>query len=111
MVEGDLERPAKRQRPELHNDGLDTPIPLRERTKLSDLWFEDGGLVLATSTHIFRVYKGALAQKSEFFQTQLSLPQSTEEGDNGLFGGARIVHLADNREDVEVFLKAFFNPK
>ena len=104
---------VKRQRSlrESGDNNLNQAISLKDRTRIDGLWFKDGSLVLATPTHIFRVYKGVLEQKSKFFRSQLSSIKPTKLTDNDSFEGTRVIHLTDDWEDVEVFLRVCFNPK
>lgn len=39
------------------------------------LWYSDGNIILASDRHLFRIYKGQLAQQSSVFSDMLSLPQ------------------------------------
>ncbi|KAF8193257.1 hypothetical protein K438DRAFT_2017820 [Mycena galopus ATCC 62051] len=65
-----------------------------EYTRVDDLWFFDGSLVIKTEKKIFRVSKAHLAARST--------------GDE-LIDGIPVVVLHDAAEEVEVFLRAVFD--
>ena len=85
---------------------------LKNRTKVDGLWFQDGNLVLATTTHQFRIFRGILEQNSLFFQTMFTLPQPVESTDSDLeyLDGAPILYVDDHWQDMELFLKVFLSP-
>ncbi|KZP13429.1 hypothetical protein FIBSPDRAFT_869357 [Athelia psychrophila] len=73
----------------------------------SDVWFEDGNVVLqAEGTH-FKVYRGALAAHSPIFQDMFAMPQPPSEGE-GTVEGCPVVHLSDTAADVTIVLRALF---
>lgn len=43
----------------------------------SDVWFDDGNVVLAAGGQAFRVYKGLLSKSSAILAERLSAPRST----------------------------------
>jgi len=71
--------------------------------KSSELWFEDGTVVLQTENTMFRVFSGILSKNSLVFQQMFTFPQpeSSEKYD-----GFPLVHLQDSVEDLKNFLKA-----
>ncbi|KZP13430.1 hypothetical protein FIBSPDRAFT_753509 [Athelia psychrophila] len=73
----------------------------------SDIWFEDGNVVIqAEGTH-FRVYRGALAAHSPIFKDMFAMPQPPSEGE-GTVEGCPVVHLSDTAADITIVLKALF---
>ncbi|KAK6981522.1 BTB domain-containing protein [Favolaschia claudopus] len=82
--------------------------PILVPHRIDDLWFEDGNLVLATQISLFRVYRGLLAKESPVFRDMLRIPQPT---DAETLDNCPVVHLPDDDEDVEFFLKALFDYK
>ncbi|KAJ7604133.1 hypothetical protein FB45DRAFT_851340 [Roridomyces roridus] len=72
-----------------------------------ELWFEDGNIVIQAENSQFRVHRGILAACSPVFQDMLSFPQPP---DSDLVDGCPIVRLPDSAEEVDVFLKALFQP-
>ncbi|KAJ6588153.1 hypothetical protein B0H19DRAFT_978031 [Mycena capillaripes] len=85
---------------------MDTP--LAEPRRVEELWFEDGNLVIQAGTSLFRVYRGVLRRASSVFDDMLSFPQPP---DSELFEGCPVVRLTDSEAEVEVFLKALFDPE
>lgn len=71
----------------------------------SELWFEDGNVILESEGIIYRVYRGILAHHSSIFSDMFSVPQGTQNLD--LFeDGMPIVHMPDRSLDLLNFLKA-----
>ncbi|KAJ7452205.1 hypothetical protein FB451DRAFT_695926 [Mycena latifolia] len=67
-------------------------------TRVDDLWFPEGTLVIRAERTIFRVIQSILAARSSVFRDMLALPQPTDsdteiiDGSPGLsarFGGGR----------------------
>ncbi|KZP13431.1 hypothetical protein FIBSPDRAFT_797890 [Athelia psychrophila] len=76
-------------------------------TTRSEIWFEDGNVVLqAEGTH-FKVYRGALAAHSPIFKDVFAMPQPPSEGEAAI-EGCPVVHLSDTAADVTIVLKALF---
>ena len=97
---------------------LDDPgssaIPERTLSRDSELWFDDGNLVLVAGDVQFCVYKGLLTSQSAVFKDMLSLPQPISDDVNAhddLSQSRACVHLSDSPEDVRHFLRAFTNGK
>ncbi|KLO06635.1 hypothetical protein SCHPADRAFT_805580, partial [Schizopora paradoxa] len=73
------------------------------------LWYDDGNIILASDRHLFRVYKGQLAQHSSVFRDMFSLPQaplpsgaSDASGgvtDDDHWTGIPIVRMADDSDN------------
>lgn len=99
---------SKRQiRAEDSNNEL---VPLQDRTRDPALWFEDGSVILASGTKLFRVHKSFLAKTSEVFADLFSVPQPAQlvEGTD-MYQGLPLVYLAgDDEEDVLHFLKCIY---
>jgi hypothetical protein len=75
-------------------------------SRIEELWFKDGTLVLAAEGSLFRVYGGLLAKRSPVFHDMLQIPQPE---DAELFDGCPVVHLPDNKCDLRCFLNALFD--
>ncbi|TRM59435.1 hypothetical protein BD626DRAFT_508278 [Schizophyllum amplum] len=55
-------------------------------TRDTDLWFNDGNLVIQVAPRLFRVHRGVLAISSNFFSDMLAFPESeTQEMYEGYF--------------------------
>ncbi|KAF7353917.1 hypothetical protein MVEN_01077800 [Mycena venus] len=99
---------------ELHTQNHDPPASPSEGSESSEpqrvheLWFEDGNIVIRAGNSLYRVYRGALANRSSVFQDMLSFPQPpTSE----LVEGCPFVELPDSELEVTPFLRAIFEPE
>jgi len=75
--------------------------------KRSDLWYEDGNIVLQAESTQFRVYRGILRDSSSIFDDMLNIPQPAED-QGTLVDGCPVVQLSDSAEDWEHVLKALY---
>ncbi|KDQ59527.1 hypothetical protein JAAARDRAFT_174906 [Jaapia argillacea MUCL 33604] len=73
-------------------------VPLRH----SDVWFDDGNLMVIAESTVFKVFKGQLAKASPIFHDMFGLSSSGVD----LLDGCPVVHLSDSVEDVAVMLRA-----
>ncbi|KAJ7502966.1 hypothetical protein B0H11DRAFT_1987207 [Mycena galericulata] len=87
--------PAKRQRTE------NAPITR------SEIWHDDGSIVLQAENTQFRVHWGVLSLNSSFFRDMKGLPQPPDQPN---VDGCPIVELSDTEEDVQYLLKALYSP-
>ncbi|KAJ7350759.1 hypothetical protein DFH08DRAFT_695625 [Mycena albidolilacea] len=71
----------------------------------SNIWYEDGSIILQARGTQFRVYWGVLAQQSSFFRDMQSLPQPPDQPS---VDGCPVIELHDDVADVEYLLKALF---
>ncbi|KAF7364119.1 BTB domain-containing protein [Mycena sanguinolenta] len=80
-------------------------------TRVDDLWFSDGSLVVRAENSIFRVSGAILAARSSVFQDMLSFPQPGSEGAGEILNldGTPVVELHDLAAEVEPFLRAIFD--
>jgi len=85
---------------------VDQDAPPNGPHRPSELWFEDGNLIIQAGNSQFRVYRGVLAARSSVFQDMLAFPQPS---DSELVEGCPLVHLPDTAGEVTVFLKAIFD--
>lgn len=90
--------------------------------KVHTLWFDDGNVILATQTHMFRVHRSVLAQCSSVFRDKFSVMLSESQcaaGGNGAqagsiaeyFDGALVLHSQDDWKDVKIFLMVCFDSR
>jgi hypothetical protein len=79
-------------------------------TRVDDLWFEDGSLVIKAEEKLFRISKCLLAARSTVFKDMLSLPP-IPDGEMELIDGTPVVILPDSAKDVEVFLRAIMDSR
>ncbi|KAF7370393.1 BTB domain-containing protein [Mycena sanguinolenta] len=97
-----MSSPAKRQRTE--NASItreNAPI------KHSDLWIDDGNVVLQAGNIQFRVHWGVLARNSSIFRGMRGLPQPLEQPS---VEGCLVVELSDDPSDVEYLLNTLYTP-
>ncbi|KAJ7649969.1 hypothetical protein FB45DRAFT_886455 [Roridomyces roridus] len=87
--------PAKRQRPD------------DQEIVRSEVWYDDGSVVLQASATQFRVHWSVLSSHSSFFRDMQGLSQPQDEPK---VEGCPIVELPDSAQDVETVLKALYNP-
>lgn len=59
-------------------------------TRIDDLWFEDGSLVIKAEEKLFRISKCLLAARSTVFTDMLSLP-AVPDGEMELIDGIPVV--------------------
>lgn len=76
----------------------------------SDIWYDDGSIILQAECTQFRVHKSILAECSTVFSDMFSLPQPPAR-DEEMIEGCPIVHLSDSAEEVRFILQAIFQQK
>ncbi|KAJ6593478.1 hypothetical protein B0H19DRAFT_1090533 [Mycena capillaripes] len=76
-------------------------------TTRSEVWYEDGSVVLQAHDTQFRVHWGILAQQSAFFRHMQALPQPPDQPS---VEGCLVIKLSDDVADVECLLRALYNP-
>jgi hypothetical protein len=79
---------------------LDSP------TLVSDLWYNDGNIVLQAESSLFRVSLGVLAARSPVFNDIQTLPRSQ---DQEMYDDCPMMVLPDKAEDMANFLRAVYN--
>ncbi|KZP08008.1 hypothetical protein FIBSPDRAFT_840652 [Athelia psychrophila] len=95
--------PLKRQRADESPEETPAPIaPVR-----SDIWYDDGNVILQAETTQFKVYRGALAEASSVFKDMFSFPQP-ESLDPRAVEGCPVVQLSDSAEDVTCILQTLY---
>lgn len=96
----DLPPPAKRRKTG-NEGGNEVVCPVR-----SDIWFDDGSVILQAESTQFRVHRTMLARHSPVFRDIFSIPQP---GDEALIEGCPIIHLSDSAEDIRLTLLALYD--
>ncbi|KAJ7614848.1 hypothetical protein FB45DRAFT_1064505 [Roridomyces roridus] len=79
-------------------DGESSPV-----VRSSELWFDDGTVILQAENTLFRAYRGVLSAQSPVFRDTFSLPQPKEQE---TFDGCPLLHVHDSAADFEIFLSA-----
>ncbi|KAJ7689811.1 hypothetical protein B0H17DRAFT_1011877 [Mycena rosella] len=75
-------------------------------TRVEELWFSDGGLVVQAEQSLFRISGGILAARSPVFKDMLVFPQPP---DAETVEGCPVVRLPDSATDIIAFFKAIFD--
>jgi hypothetical protein len=92
-------RPEKRQR-------SDPDVEPDVQPQRSNVWLEDGNIVLEAQSVQFRVHKSVLASNSPIFRNMLQIPVPASQA---TLDNMPIVELHDSSTDVELMLKALYD--
>ncbi|GJE89899.1 hypothetical protein PsYK624_060110 [Phanerochaete sordida] len=102
----DADTPNKRRKVEPEGDEVAlSDVELGERSK--DLWFEDGGVILAAQGMSFRVHKGLLALRSDVFKALLDDAALRERPE--AVEGCPVVRVEDRGKDLHDLLHIIYN--
>lgn len=71
--------------------------------RVSELWFEDGTLIIRAADCLFRIYRGILSSRSSVFRDMLSMPPPEHQE---TVDGCLVVRLLDSAADTKYFLLA-----
>ena len=73
------------------------PVQTRDQT----FWYDDGTVIILTTTVAFRVYQGLLANRSPVFEDMFSLPQPSPSTDlaDAWHKTAPAIEVSDSAED------------
>ncbi|KZP02751.1 hypothetical protein FIBSPDRAFT_1055669 [Athelia psychrophila] len=82
-------------------------VPVQEAIARSDVWFEDGNIVIQAEQTQFKIHRGVLAAQSSVFQGMFSLPQPPS-GEHEAVEGCPVVHVSDSATDIAIALRALF---
>ncbi|KAJ7147314.1 hypothetical protein C8R46DRAFT_918056 [Mycena filopes] len=97
--------------PESRNDS--EPTAKRKRTAepedltRSDIWHDDGSVVLQAETTLFRAHWSVLCLHSSFFRDLRGLPQPADQPS---IEGCPVIQVYDSSADVKHLLDALYNP-
>lgn len=72
----------------------------------SEVWFDDGNIIVQAEKTQFRVHRGVLAKQSVVFKDMFRLPQPANEL---TVDGHPIVHLSDTARDVGYLFAALYD--
>jgi len=75
-------------------------------TRSTDIYFDDGNIILVAGNIAFRVHRGQLARHSEVFRDLLLLPQPAGAE---VFDESPVVRLTDTSDDVLMLLRALYD--
>jgi hypothetical protein len=88
---------------------IESGSPNTALKKCTDLWFDDGNIVLEAEGVGFKVYRGYLAQQSPVFAAMLTFPASQSPED--MYGGCPLVHMPDPADHLRYLLIAMNDPR
>ena len=77
--------------------------------RCSDVWYNDGNVVLQAEHMLFKVYLGILQAQSPFFRDMFTLPQQDSNLSEKYEDCPLVVMQGDRAADVRVFLKALLD--
>jgi hypothetical protein len=104
-----VDAPNARDNMGLMRKAISLPLLQSEGTSVirSEIWYEDGSVVLQTQATQFRIHWGVLAQQSSFFRDIQDLPQPSNQPS---VDGCPVVELQeDDSADVEYLLKVLYS--
>ncbi|KAI9509708.1 hypothetical protein F5148DRAFT_977892 [Russula earlei] len=108
----DLFLSAKRPRIHKSNSGDDI-----ETYENSDLWFDDGNIIIRTvisserAYTVCKVHKSILASHSNVFHDLFNGPQAAFDVASDRYDGLPVIELPDSPSEVNHFLKALYFPE
>lgn len=105
-MSADQQPPVKRKR----TDASSSETPQSAETTRSDLWYDDGNIILQAERVQFKVYKGVLAENSSVFKDMFAFPQPPST-DTQLVEGCHVVHLSDSAQDMGYVLEELYQRK
>lgn len=73
----------------------------------SNIWYEDGNVILQAGGTQFKVHKSILAESSSVFGDMFGFPQPPLV-DTNLVEGCPVVHLTDSSEELMAVLEAIY---
>ncbi|KAH8099850.1 hypothetical protein BXZ70DRAFT_941514 [Cristinia sonorae] len=74
----------------------------------TDLWYEDGNVVIVADRTAFKVHRTILSQHSLVFADMFSFPQPATNPDES-YDGCPMVQVSDNATDMAIVLDIFYN--
>lgn len=98
--------PSKRKR----GDDLPSQPAVLVNPLRSDIWYEDGNIILQAGGTQFKVYQGTLADNSTVFKKIFSFPQPLSK-DTQMVEGCPVVDLSESAQEVRCMLEAIYQRK
>ena len=88
---------------------VDNPNPTKRD---SEVWFEDGNIVVVAQNTAFRFHKSVVSLHSSVFRDLFSIPQPSLILIDGevleIFDGCPVVHVSDTSYDFRELLRAIY---
>ena len=93
-------------------DTIDGPSPVPADVdgsikRDSDIWFEDGNVVVIAQTTAFRFHKSVVSLHTSVFRDLFSIPQPSPVGEES-FDGCPVVHVSDTSYDFRELVRAIY---
>ncbi|KAF7969822.1 hypothetical protein HWV62_28032 [Athelia sp. TMB] len=85
-------------------------VPAPVEPVRSDIWYEDGNVVLQAGGMQFKVFRGVLAECSSVFKDMFTFPQPSA-ADTEQVEGCPVIHLSDSAQEVKIVLQAICQRK
>lgn len=104
MSQATFAAPSKRKRVEDTTEPSIEPV----KTRSTEIWLEDGNIVIEAEGTQFKVLRSILAAQSSVFKDMFSFPQPVIFVEKTTVEGCPVVHLSDSAADVTIVLKAMF---
>ncbi|KAI0312024.1 hypothetical protein OF83DRAFT_697126 [Amylostereum chailletii] len=109
-VEPTDERASKRTRRDAESEPNVNPV----RSADLRLWLDDGNLILQAHSGarsvLYKVHKSTLRLNSAFFRTLFDDSRDALDAGFDIYGGLPVFKMADDAEDVKLFLEALYFP-
>lgn len=84
-----------------------SPRDSREGVTRSDIWFQDGNIIIQAEQRQFKIHRGVLIAQSSVFGDMFSLPQPLS-GEQEAVEGCPVVRVSDSAIDIDIALRALF---
>ncbi|KAK7690501.1 hypothetical protein QCA50_005599 [Cerrena zonata] len=94
---------SQRKRPRSDNE------PPAKISRSSDIWYEDGNIVLIAQDLAFKLHRSVLSRCSEVFRDMFEVTQPYLSDDVPMFGDSPIVYLSDTAKELSLFLKIVYS--
>ena len=85
------------------------PLVPHEVVRDSDVWFEDGNVVIVAQQTAFRVHRGVLSRHSETFSGLFTLPRPVGDAAEDDIDGCPIIRITDSSHDLKHLLHALYD--
>ena len=91
-------------------DAIPTSIPPDEIQRDTDIWFEDGNVIVIAQNIAFRFHKGVLSHHSQVFRDLFLVPQPSGSTASSIdiLDGCPAVRVSDTSYDFRELLRAIY---
>lgn len=92
-----------------HSNGNTCLLQNIPRAIETELWFDDGNIILVAEDTPFKVHRGQLSQRSQVFRDILLIPQPRVPDGSDVMDGVPLIHVSDTWKDLSYVLSALYN--